>query len=293
MRSAYEMSKCRKNLSVEKKDTKPFKTEDIMNTTHPRTTQVWFSLLQEHTYFMAMLHKANVNISAWLWELTSSACSSQKRYQNRDQGRCCWGGEERAAQQSVVFCWLGQQNNKIMHQIPTMTKISSQPLMKVVLEFLSKRQKPCYPQAYSPDHILWYGAAPSLLWVRLKEKYFEIAFVTMCWFSLLPFNNLYTAALSAPTLKQGPSQPYRNNLIDAYVVWPHQRQNNQLGFLITQTDWHQERSLLPELWLWLTEIVVSFIYLQVPKLPSWRQFSSMYSSQSLCITMTAEDNCKY
>lgn len=235
MRSAHEMSKCRKNLSVERKDTQPFKTEDIINTTHPRTTQV----LGTH-----LLHgnasQANVNISAWLWELTRSACSSQKRYQNREQGRCCWGGEERAAQQSVVFCRLGQQNYKIMHQITTMTKISSQPLMKVVLEFLSKRQKQCYPQAYSPDHILWYGAAPSPLGVRLKEKYFQIAFVTMCWFSLLPFNNLYTAALSAPTLKQGPSQPYRNNLIDAYVVWPLQRLNNQLGFLITQTDWHQQ-----------------------------------------------------
>lgn len=53
MRSSHEMSRCRENLSVEKKDTKP----DIMNTTEPRTTQVWFSLLQEHTYFMTMLHK--------------------------------------------------------------------------------------------------------------------------------------------------------------------------------------------------------------------------------------------
>lgn len=154
MRSAHEMSKCRKNLSVEKKDTKPFKTEDIMNTTHPRTTQVWFSLLQEHTYFMAMLHKP---MSTSLLGYESSLV--QRVHHRRGtkietRGDVAEGEKKEAAQQSVVFCRLGQQNYKIMHQITTMTKISSQPLMKVVLEFLSKRQKLCYPQAYSPDHIL-------------------------------------------------------------------------------------------------------------------------------------------
>lgn len=87
-------------------------------------------------------------------------------------------------------------------------QISSRPLMKVILEFLSKRQKPCYPQAYSPDHILWYGAAPSLLGVRLKEKYFKIAFVTMCWFSLLPFNNLFTQRpFQLPLRSRDPPNP--------------------------------------------------------------------------------------
>lgn len=40
--------------------------------------------------------------------------------------------------------------------------ISSQPIMKTVLKFLSERYKWCYLKAFSPDHILWYGATPSI-----------------------------------------------------------------------------------------------------------------------------------